>query len=107
MGSLQAQYAPSMYIGLWSRLEGFERDQLTKALERGSVLQGTLIRSTIHLVSRRDYWPFAVAVRRARREWWLRVSGDRPRAAEIERTAQKIRSRLAPSLQDLYAWRNR
>ena len=26
MGGLQAQYAPSMYIGLWSRLEGFERD---------------------------------------------------------------------------------
>ena len=26
MGGLQAQYAPSMYIGLWSRLDGFERD---------------------------------------------------------------------------------
>ena len=34
MGGLQAQYAPSMYIGLWSRLEGFERDALTRALER-------------------------------------------------------------------------
>ena len=22
MGTLQAQYAPSMYIGLWSRMEG-------------------------------------------------------------------------------------
>ena len=26
IGGLQAQYAPSMYIGLWSRLDGFERD---------------------------------------------------------------------------------
>ena len=33
MAGLQAQYAPSMYIGLWSRLEGFERDALTRALE--------------------------------------------------------------------------
>ena len=33
MGGLQAQYAPSMYIGLWSRLDGFERDALTRALE--------------------------------------------------------------------------
>ena len=29
MGGLQAQYAPSMYIGLWSRVAGFERDALT------------------------------------------------------------------------------
>jgi hypothetical protein len=54
MGGLQAQYAPSMYVGLWSRLEGFERDALTRALERRSVVQGTLMRSTIHLVSARD-----------------------------------------------------
>jgi hypothetical protein len=30
------------------------------------------MRSTIHLVSPRDYWPFAVAVRDARRQSWLR-----------------------------------
>ena len=40
IGGIQAQYAPSMYIGLWSRLEGFERDQLTRALERRSVDPG-------------------------------------------------------------------
>ena len=27
MGGLQAQYAPSMYIGMWSRMEGLERDR--------------------------------------------------------------------------------
>jgi hypothetical protein len=73
MGGLQAQYAPSMYIGLCSRVEGFERDALTRALERRSVVQGTLLRSTIHLVSRADYWPFAVAAKEARRMWWLRA----------------------------------
>ena len=26
VGGIQAQYAPSMYIGLWSRLRDFERD---------------------------------------------------------------------------------
>jgi Winged helix DNA-binding domain len=70
IGGIQAQYAPAMYIGLWSRLDGFERDALTRALQRRSVVQGTLLRATIHLVSARDYWPFAVAVRRARRESW-------------------------------------
>src|SRR4051794_2290392 len=72
MGGLQAQYAPSMYIGLWSRLEAFERDALTRALERRSVIQATLMRITIHLVSAADYWPLAIAVREARRAGWLR-----------------------------------
>ena len=47
MGGLQAQYAPSMYIGLWTRKVGFERDQLDRALRRRVVVQGTLMRSTI------------------------------------------------------------
>jgi hypothetical protein len=67
VGGLQTQYSPSAYIGLWSRLEGFERDHLTTALERKRVVQGTMMRSTIHMVSARDY-PFVVeAVRTARR----------------------------------------
>ncbi|MGA9634920.1 MAG: crosslink repair DNA glycosylase YcaQ family protein, partial [Solirubrobacterales bacterium] len=77
MGTLQAQYAPSMYIGLHSRLEGFEREQLDRALERRSVAQGTLMRSTIHLVSRSDYWPAALAIRRGRREAWLKYGPRR------------------------------
>ena len=73
IGGIQNQYAPSGYVGLWTRLAGFERDSLTRALERRSVVQGTLMRETIHLVSKQDYWPLAVAVRGARRDWALRV----------------------------------
>jgi hypothetical protein len=51
IGGLQTQYAPSAYVGLWSRLDGFERDALTRALERKSVVQATLMRVTIHIVS--------------------------------------------------------
>ncbi len=96
IGGLQAQYAPAMYIGLWSRLDGFERDDLTRALERRSVVQGTLLRATIHLVSARDYWPFAVAVRRARRESWAGTPYRRevsPRA--LAAAARGIRRRFA------------
>ena len=95
MGGLQAQYAPSMYVGLWSRVEGFERAALTRALERRTVVQGTLMRTTIHLVSARDYWPFAVGVRRARREWWLRLHRGERSAAELEEAAARVRAFLA------------
>src|SRR5207247_4220064 len=67
----------SGYIGLWSRLARFELDVLTRALERRKAIQGTLMRSTIHLVSPRDYWPFAVGSRDARREGWLRYHRGR------------------------------
>jgi Winged helix DNA-binding domain len=81
IGGIQAQYAPSMYIGLWSRLAGLERADLTRGLERRSVVQATLMRATIHLVSARDYWPFEVAVRKVRREMWLAYGR---RAAETD-----------------------
>jgi Winged helix DNA-binding domain len=69
MGGIQNQYAPNAYIRLWSCLEGFRREDLTRALERRSVVNATLMRSTIHVVSKRDYWPLAVAIRAPQREW--------------------------------------
>ena len=94
MGCLQAQYAPSMYIGLWSRVEGFRRDDLTRRLEERAVVQATLMRVTIHLVSARDYWPLALAVRDARRTLWLRATRDRGGAADYEAAAEVLRERL-------------
>jgi Winged helix DNA-binding domain len=94
MGGLQAQYAPSMYIGLWSRMDGLQRERLTRALERRTVVQGTLLRTTIHLVSREDYWVFALAVRRARREHWLRVRPGAPPPRAFVAAARRLRARL-------------
>ena len=95
MGGLQAQYAPSIYVGLWSRMEGFEREALTRALERRSVVQGTLMRSTIHLVSARDYWPLALAVERAGRDGWLKANRDGLRARDMSTAARLLRPRFA------------
>jgi Winged helix DNA-binding domain len=94
IGGLQAQYAPSMYIGLWSRLDGFERDSLTRALERRSVVQATLMRATIHLVSRADYWPFELGVKRARADWIGRVATYRLPPAKVAAAARKLRRAL-------------
>jgi winged helix DNA-binding protein len=94
LAGIQAQYAPAMYVGLWSRLEGLERDALTKALEERTVIQATLMRSTIHLVSPADYWPFAIAVRDARRLSWLRNVRDLS-ADQMEAAARAVADRLA------------
>ncbi len=95
VGGLQTQYAPSAYIGLWSRLDGFERPQLTRALEQGRVIQATLMRVTIHMVSARDYPLLTEAVRRPRRDWWRRVASSRALdEADHEQVAAILREAL-------------
>ncbi|GAA1837053.1 winged helix DNA-binding domain-containing protein [Pseudonocardia ailaonensis] len=76
VGGLQTQYAPSGYVGLWSRLAGFRRDDLTDALTRGRIVQAWVMRCTIHMVSAADYPLLTEAVREPRRRWWLRVQKD-------------------------------
>jgi hypothetical protein len=97
VGGLQTQYAPSGYVGLWSRLAGFQRAALTTSLEDRSVIQATLMRVTIHVVSRGEYWPYALGVRQARREQWRRTFG-RVRGSsegELVEQADRMRSALA------------
>jgi hypothetical protein len=91
IAGIQAQYAPAMYVGVWSRVAAFERDALTQALRERTVIQATLMRSTIHLVAPRDYWPFALAVREARRRSWLRSvpAFTAPRMAGAARTVRR------------------
>jgi hypothetical protein len=95
IAGIQNQYAPNAYIRLWSCLEGFRRDALTRALERRTVVQATLMRATIHVVSRRDFWPFAVATRASYREWLLRVRKLRDQEDELVRVAAELRERMA------------
>jgi hypothetical protein len=46
------------------------------------------------MVSRRDYWPFALAVREGRRTWWLRFHKDLD-GRKMAAAAQKLHARLA------------
>jgi hypothetical protein len=97
VGGLQTQYAPSGYVGLWSRLAPFERDDLTAALEKRDVVQATLMRVTIHLVSRREFWRYAIGVRQARRDLAIRnlpqVTGKNER--DLVAGAKQMREALA------------
>ena len=93
LGGLQTQYSPAGYVALRTRLDGFERDDLTKALERKQVVQAWMMRSTIHMASRRDFWWFTAAVRAARRDVWR--AGWKRTATEGARAAAKVEGLLA------------
>jgi hypothetical protein len=55
LAGMQAQIPRPPFIGLWSRIEGFTRDDLARAIDRRDIVRGTLMRGTIHLVSRKDF----------------------------------------------------
>jgi hypothetical protein len=95
VGGLQTQYAPSAYVALWSRLRRFGRPDLTGALQRRRVVQATLMRVTIHVVSAREFPLFAAGVRRSRREWWLRLHRSEIDDRGMEAVAARLRRHLA------------
>ena len=52
---MQAQEPRPPFPGLWTRLQGFRRDDLHRALHDRTVVRGTLMRGTLHLMSAADY----------------------------------------------------
>ncbi|MBI5104604.1 MAG: AlkZ family DNA glycosylase [Solirubrobacterales bacterium] len=55
LGGLQAQEPRPPYLALWSRLEGFAREDLAGALREGAVVRGLLTRATLHVAGREDF----------------------------------------------------
>jgi Winged helix DNA-binding domain len=55
IGGPQAQEPRPPFLALWSRVEGFDRDELLRALHDRALVRGMLVRATLHLVSTRDF----------------------------------------------------
>ncbi len=75
---MQAQWPSAPYVGIWTRTTSFRRAALERELARAAVVKATVMRQTLHLVTRRDYallraalsesnfpWQSAIAVRLA------------------------------------------
>lgn len=101
VAGLQAQWGPAPYVGLWTRIAGFKRSALERALARRQAVRAVLMRGTIHLVSLADYARFGAAVGTPP---WLRPEaaalGDELHDAirafgETPRTRQEIFAYLA------------
>lgn len=100
LAGIQNQYAPNAYIRLWSCLAGFQRDDLTRAYESAAVVQGTLMRGTIHTVSAADYHPLVAAIREPRQAWSRRIHkvDDADRAEVVERVRHCLERPLKRAL---------
>jgi hypothetical protein len=70
LAGLQAQHANWPYVALWSRVRDLATADLEAALKDRSVVKGTLMRSTLHLVAADDYFVFDVPGGESRMAIW-------------------------------------
>src|SRR5688572_20877128 len=55
LAGLQAQLARPPFVGLWTRLAGFRREDLIQPLRERKIIRATAMRGTLHLMSADDY----------------------------------------------------
>ena len=94
LAGLQAQEPKPPFLGLWTRVAGFDGAALRHALLEREVVRATLMRSTLHLMSAADY----VALRMAMQpptSVALRVLGARSEGLDLDAVLPAARNLLA------------
>src|SRR5262245_23316394 len=59
---MQTQEPRPPFIGLWTRLTDFDRQDLLRALQQRDIVRGTLMRGTLHVMSAADYASYRLAL---------------------------------------------
>jgi winged helix DNA-binding protein len=111
LAGMQAQYSPSPYIGLWSRLRDFKRDELEAALAAQLVYKATLMRGTLHLVSARQFDLYRLASRFPTHIWSEGLKQLQESGVDVDALRAEILTALdanplkKPELQQLFRHR--
>ena len=83
--ALQAQVTSPPYVGLWTRLDGFEREDLTQQMLERRVVRATLMRATLQLMTADDYLLLRPALQPALTGSMRSTAGKRLQGVDLER----------------------
>ena len=100
---LQAQATLPPYVGLWSRLEDFDPEQLGRMIAERELVRLTLMRGTVHMVTPRDAAFLRPLVQMAIERGHNGVFGRRMGGAEPAALAAAVREELARADEPLTA----
>ncbi|MFI0483630.1 winged helix DNA-binding domain-containing protein [Actinomadura sp. 9N215] len=90
---MQAQEPKPPFLGLWTRLDGFQVSDLYAALHDRSIVRATMLRATLHLMTGDDYRAFRTAMQ-PMLDGSLRVLGDRAEGLDLQRVVPAARALL-------------
>ncbi len=90
---MQAQEPRPPAIGLWSRLDGFRRNDLHRALHEREIVRGTLMRGTLHLFSAADFAAFRMTLQPVLNQG-IAILGDRAHGFDLAATLARAREIL-------------
>ena len=82
---LQAQVTSPPYVGLWTRLENFRREELTRLMLERRVVRATLMRATLQLMTADDYLLLRPALQPALTSSMRSIAGKRLDGVDIDR----------------------
>lgn len=82
--ALQAQQARPPYIALWSRVQGFRRDDLTRAIVDRDVVRATSLRGTIHITTATDFLRFRSTLQPGLDKGLASILKDRLKGADLD-----------------------
>ena len=83
--ALQAQEPAALYLSLWNRIEGFDANDLDRALADGAIVKASLFRFTLHAVDADDI-PWVRAAMQSR----VRDAGYHDVLDDIGLTAKRV-----------------
>ena len=95
VGGLQAQEPASPYIALWTRVEAFDAEALTRAFEERRIVKAGLMRATLHAVPAADYLLLRPAVDAVFSQSSRLMRGARPDDGRLARLRREIEALAA------------
>jgi hypothetical protein len=93
--ALQSQIPNPPYIGLWTRLQDFQRDNLTRLMEQRQIVRAAMMRSTLHLLTAADHQRFREVLQPALVKALSAFFGARSKVLNIPQLVEAAREHLS------------
>ena len=95
LAGMQAQIPRPPYLGLWTRLAGFERETLSTALRERRIVRATAYRGTLHLLTADDLLSFRGALQPMLSRGMQSILRNRTESFDMEALLAAARSYFA------------